>query len=66
MTNALNDAGDVFEFRRLEPDLVAFLDASEAVVKGSPGVKEAQELADMLDSVRQFMEQLSQITQPRT
>ena len=51
VTNALNDAGDLVEFRRREPDLVAFLDASKAGVKGLEAAK-AQEFVNMIDSVR--------------
>ena len=61
MMDALNDAGDVIEFRRREPDLVAFLDAGKTGVRGGPVVKKAQEFVDMLDLVRQFMEQFSRI-----
>ena len=59
--DALNDAGDVVEFRRKEPDLVAFLDTSKAGVRSGPVVKKAQEFVDVLDLVRQFMERFSQI-----
>ena len=54
VANAIHDAGDVVEFRRNEPDLVAFLDASMTGVWGGPEVKKAQELADMIDLVRRF------------
>ena len=47
----MNDAGDLVEFRRREPDLVAFLDASKAGVKGLEAAK-AQEFVNMIDSVR--------------
>ena len=57
VANALNDAGDVAEFRRKEPDLVAFSNASQTAVEGGPEVKRAQELVDMVDLVRQHWEQ---------
>ena len=53
----MSDAGDLVEFRRREPDLIAFSDASKAGAKGLETVK-AQEFVDMIDSVRQFGEQL--------
>jgi len=55
--NALNDAGDVVEFRRREPELIAFLDASRAGAKGL-GIAKAQEFVDIIDLVRLFGEQL--------
>ena len=54
MVNVLNDAGDVVEFRREEPDLVTFLDASKSGAWGGPEVEKAQELVDMIDLVRLF------------
>ena len=59
MANVLNDAGDVVEFRRNEPDLVAFLDASKSGVWSNPEVKKAQELVDMIDLVRLFGNSIS-------
>lgn len=61
MTSALNEAGDVVEFRRGEPELVAFLDASKARVNGVPEVEKAQGLVDMLDLVRSFGGRFPQI-----
>ena len=54
VVNVLNDAGDVVEFRREEPDLVTFLDASKSGAWGGPEVEKAQELVDMIDLVRLF------------
>ena len=49
--NVLNDAGDLVEFRRREPDLIAFLDASRAGANGLDAAK-AQEFVDTIDLVR--------------
>jgi len=49
--SALSDAGDVVEFRRREPDLVTFLDASKAGANDLEIVK-AQKFVDMVDLVR--------------
>lgn len=59
--SALDDAGDVVEFRRREPYLIAFLDASKVGINGVPEIKRAREFVDMLDLVRPFGERLSQI-----
>ena len=59
VANALNDAGDAVEFRRKEPDLVAFLDASKSGVGGDPETKKAQELVDMIDLVRRLRDSIS-------
>jgi len=50
VVNALSDAGDVVEFRRREPDLAAFLDASKAGVSCLEAGK-AKEFVDMIDLV---------------
>ncbi|KAF9648296.1 kinase-like protein [Thelephora ganbajun] len=49
--NTLDDAGDVVEFRRREPALVAFLDTIKARARDSAEVSKAQELVDMVDSI---------------
>jgi len=56
VANALNDEGDVVEFKRKEPDLVAFLDASKTGVWGCSEAMKAQRLVDIIDLVRQFEE----------
>lgn len=59
VTNALSDAGDFIEFRRREPGLVAFLDATKAGGKGGLEIKKAQELMDTVDLVCRFREHTS-------
>lgn len=51
--NALNNAGNIIEFKRSEPDLIALLDVSKTGANGNPEVKRAQELVDLVDLVRQ-------------
>ena len=51
VVNALSDAGDLVEFRRREPDLIAFLDVSKAGAKDPEAVR-AQEFVDVIDLVR--------------
>jgi len=65
--NILDDAGDTAELRRRklrEADLVCFLNNCRNGLNGDRDVKKAkaQRFVDVLDSVRQFRNQVSQVT----
>ena len=67
LMNALDDAGDTVELRRRElreADLVCFINECRDGPSGDRDVKkaEAQRFVDVLDSVRQFGNQVSQVT----